>query len=135
MSQIATSAGIHVHGGPLTKKELKDEPHERHAVDRCRTAGRCLADGQQSQDFRAQREVAPHGSAAGRWLEDFSPGALKAIAVLEILGALGPILPAALNIAPVPTPLAALGVVSLFVGAVIMRLRSCASIVARGSQS
>jgi hypothetical protein len=62
-------------------------------------------------------------SAASRWVEDFSPGALKAIGALELLAAVGLILPAALDIAPVLVPLAASGAVSLFVGAVIMRLR------------
>jgi DoxX-like family len=61
--------------------------------------------------------------AASRWVEDFSPGALKAIAMVELLGAVGLILPAALDIAPVLVPVAASGVVLLFVGAVIMRLR------------
>jgi hypothetical protein len=61
--------------------------------------------------------------AAARWVEDFSPGALKAIGALELLAAAGLILPAALDIAPVLVPLAATGAVLLFVGAVIMRLR------------
>jgi hypothetical protein len=62
-------------------------------------------------------------SASSRWVEDFSPGALKAIAALELLAAVGLILPAALDIAPVLVPLAASGAVLLFVGAVITRLR------------
>jgi DoxX-like family len=61
--------------------------------------------------------------AASRWVEDFSPGALKAIGALELLAAAGLILPAALDIAPVLVPLAAVGVVLLMVGAVTMRLR------------
>ncbi len=61
--------------------------------------------------------------AATRWVENFSPGALKAISALELLAAAGLILPAALDIAPVLVPLAASGAVLLFVGAVIMRLR------------
>jgi len=61
--------------------------------------------------------------AATRWVEDFSPGALKAIGALELLAAAALILPAALDIAPVLVPLAATGAVLLFVGAVIMRLR------------
>ena len=60
--------------------------------------------------------------AASRWVEDFSPGALKAIGALELLAAAGMILPAALDIAPVLVPLAATGAVLLFVGAVITRL-------------
>jgi len=59
----------------------------------------------------------------GGWVEDFSPGALKAISTLEILGAVGLILPAVLGIAPVLVPLAATGAALLFAGAVIMRLR------------
>ena len=61
--------------------------------------------------------------AASRWVEDFSPGALKAIGALELLAAAGLILPAALDIAPVLVPLAATGAVLRFVGAVITRLR------------
>ena len=57
--------------------------------------------------------------AASRWVEDFSPGALKAIGALELLAAAGLILPAALDIAPVLVPLAAVGAVLLFVGAII----------------
>jgi hypothetical protein len=62
-------------------------------------------------------------SASSRWVEDFSPGALKAIGALELLAAAGLILPAALDIAPVLVPLTAVGAVLLFVGAVITRLR------------
>ncbi|MQA11785.1 MAG: DoxX family protein [Pseudonocardiaceae bacterium] len=61
--------------------------------------------------------------AASRWVEDFSPAALKTIGALELLAAVGLILPAALDIAPVLVPLAATGGVLLFVGAVITRLR------------
>jgi hypothetical protein len=62
------------------------------------------------------------GDAAG-WVESFNPGALKALGVLELAGAVGLILPAALDIAPVLTPLAAVGAMFLFAGAVIMRRR------------
>jgi hypothetical protein len=59
----------------------------------------------------------------GGWVEDFSAGAVKTIGVLEVLGAVGLILPAALGIAPVLTPLAALGLALLMAGAVFTRLR------------
>ena len=62
-------------------------------------------------------------SPFSRWVEDFSPGALKAIGVLELLAAAGLILPAALDIAPVLVPLAALGLVLLMAGATITRIR------------
>jgi len=35
------------------------------------------------------------------WVEGFRPGALKTISILEILGAVGLIMPAVLDIAPV----------------------------------
>ena len=62
-------------------------------------------------------------SASARWVEDFSDGAVKGIGALELLAAVGLIVPAALDIAPILVPLAATGAVLLFVGAVTMRLR------------
>jgi DoxX-like family len=59
----------------------------------------------------------------GGWAEDFSAGTFKAIGALEVLAAVGLVLPAALDIAPVLVPLAALGLVSIMAGAVITRLR------------
>src|ERR687892_222119 len=59
----------------------------------------------------------------GGWVEDFSAGTVKAIGALEFLAAVGLILPAALDIAPVLVPLAALGGALLMVGAIITRLR------------
>jgi uncharacterized membrane protein YphA (DoxX/SURF4 family) len=61
---------------------------------------------------------------AGKWVEDFSAGGVKAIGVIDVLAAVGLVLPAALDIAPVLVPLAAIGVVLLMVGAVITRLRN-----------
>ena len=43
------------------------------------------------------------------WVEDFSSGTVKLIAVLELLGAIGLILPALTGILPVLTPVAATG--------------------------
>ena len=59
----------------------------------------------------------------GGWVEDFSAGSVKAIGALEVLAAVGLVLPAATDIAPVLVPLAALGLVLIMVGAVITRLR------------
>ena len=70
-----------------------------------------------------KEKLAGMGGAASRWVDDFSPGALKAIGALEFLAAVGLIMPAALGIAPVLVPLAATGAVLLFAGAAIMRLR------------
>ncbi len=69
-----------------------------------------------------RERIAAMGHAA-EWVMDFSPGALRAIAALEFLAALGLILPAALDIAPVMVPVTATCVALLFVGAATMRLR------------
>jgi hypothetical protein len=55
--------------------------------------------------------------ASWGWAKDFSAGCVKAIGALEVLAALGLILPVALDIAPVLVPLAAVGLVVLMVGA------------------
>jgi hypothetical protein len=73
--------------------------------------------------FVPKEKLARMGGAAGRWVEDFSPGALKTIGAVELLAATGLILPAALGIAPVLVPLAATGAVLLFGGAAVTRLR------------
>jgi hypothetical protein len=57
------------------------------------------------------------------WVEDFSAGSIKAIGALEVLAAVGLILPAALDIAPVLVPLAAVGLVLLMVGGFITHVR------------
>ncbi|TDC95710.1 DoxX family protein [Actinomadura sp. 7K507] len=56
-------------------------------------------------------------------LEGFGDGTIKAVGVLEILAASGLVLPAALDIAPVLVPLAAVGVVSLMLCAAITHAR------------
>jgi hypothetical protein len=72
--------------------------------------------------FVPKEKMASMGTAT-RWVEDFSPGSLRAIGALEPLIAAGLVLPAVLGIAPVLVPLAASGAVLLFIGAVTMRLR------------
>jgi hypothetical protein len=59
----------------------------------------------------------------GGWADDFSVGSVKAMGVVEILAAVGLILPALLDIAPVLVPLAALGLVLYMAGATITRIR------------
>jgi uncharacterized membrane protein YphA (DoxX/SURF4 family) len=67
----------------------------------------------------------PKEKLAGQmgWVEDFSPGVIKLIGGLEVLAAVGLIVPAALDIVPVLVPLAAVGLVVLMVGAAITHLR------------
>ena len=62
-------------------------------------------------------------TSSAEWLEDFSAGSVKAIGALEVLAAVGLILPAVVDIAPVLVPLAALGLVLLMAGAAITRIR------------
>jgi hypothetical protein len=57
------------------------------------------------------------------WVEDFSAGTVKAIGAVEILGAVGLILPALLDIAPVLVPLAALSLGLIMIGAAIVEFR------------
>jgi uncharacterized membrane protein YphA (DoxX/SURF4 family) len=58
-----------------------------------------------------------------KWTEDFSAGTIKLIGTAEVLGAVGLILPAALDIAPVLVPLAATGLAVLMLGAAITHAR------------
>jgi len=55
------------------------------------------------------------------WVEDFSPGQVKAIGTLEIIGALGVLLLA--GIAPAVVPFAALGLGLIMVGAIVTHVR------------
>lgn len=57
------------------------------------------------------------------YAEDFSEGALTSIGILEILAALGLVLPGVLDIAPMLVPWAAVGLMVLMVGAFIVHVR------------
>ena len=70
----------------------------------------------------AKERIGTMSTSAG-WVEDFSAGSVRAIGILEVLGAVGLILPAVLDIAPVLVPLAAVGLVLIMIGAVITRIR------------
>lgn len=71
----------------------------------------------------APKERIAATGAAGRWVEDFGAGGVKAIGAVEVLAAVGLVLPAVLGIAPVFVPLAAVGLVLLMAGAAAVRLR------------
>lgn len=53
------------------------------------------------------------------WVDNFSPGTIKAIGALEVLAAIGLVLPPLLDVAPVLAPIAALGLVLMMLGAAI----------------
>jgi uncharacterized membrane protein YphA (DoxX/SURF4 family) len=57
------------------------------------------------------------------WVNDFTPSIIKVIGVVEILGAVGLIVPALTNLLPVLTPLAAGGLVLMMLGATATHLR------------
>ncbi|MFF4806324.1 DoxX family protein [Streptomyces sp. NPDC001351] len=57
------------------------------------------------------------------WVEDFSDTSVKLIGLLDVLAGLGLILPGATDIAPVLTPLAALGGIMLAGGGSVVHLR------------
>ena len=57
------------------------------------------------------------------WAEDFPPNVVKLIGALEVLAAIGLILPAVLGILPVLVPLAALGLVLMMIGAAVTHAR------------
>src|SRR3712207_2716944 len=69
---------------------------------------------------RSKEQLASSGMA---WVEDFSPAMVKLIGLLEVLAAIGLVLPPALDIAPVLAPVAALGLVLMMLGAAVVHVR------------
>ena len=58
-----------------------------------------------------------------KYVEDLSLTQVRMIGTLELLGALGLILPSLLNILPVLSPLAGVGLVIVMIGAMLTHLR------------
>ena len=69
---------------------------------------------------RPKEALAAFGLA---WTADTSAGAVKAIGAVEVLGSLGLILPLATGIAPVLTPIAAVGLALTMIGAITLHVR------------
>ncbi|GAA2875115.1 hypothetical protein Acy02nite_36310 [Actinoplanes cyaneus] len=57
------------------------------------------------------------------WAADFGDGQVKLIGLVEALGAIGLILPALLDVAPVLVPLAATGLAITMIGAIVVHVR------------
>jgi uncharacterized membrane protein YphA (DoxX/SURF4 family) len=57
------------------------------------------------------------------WMEDFSQPTVRIIGSLEVLGAIGIVVPSLTGIVPSLTPLAALGLVLTMIGAALTHLR------------
>ncbi len=68
---------------------------------------------------RSKEQLAPKMT----WVEDFSAGAIRLIGLSEILGGLGVVLPTATGILPFLTPVAAVGLTILMLGAVYTHVR------------
>ncbi len=62
-------------------------------------------------------------AASMGWVEDFSDSFVKFVGGVELLGALGLILPAVTDIAPILVPIAATGLAVAQTGAAIVHLR------------
>ncbi|MFB6887952.1 DoxX family protein [Kitasatospora sp. NPDC056327] len=61
--------------------------------------------------------------ATGTWAVNYPPAAIKAIGLLEILGAIGLVLPAAVGIAAGLVPVAATGLAVVMAGAAVVHGR------------
>lgn len=59
----------------------------------------------------------------GGWVNDFSTGFVKSLGTVEILGAIGLIVPAWVGIAPILVPLAATGLAIIMAGAAVVEYR------------
>ncbi len=57
------------------------------------------------------------------WAEDFTDTNIKLIGAVEVLGAIGLIVPWLTGIAPILTPLAAVGIALVMAGAVVVHVR------------
>jgi uncharacterized membrane protein YphA (DoxX/SURF4 family) len=57
------------------------------------------------------------------WANEFSASQIKLIGLAEVLGAIGLIVPQALGVLPVLTPIAAAGLAALMAGAAVTHLR------------
>jgi uncharacterized membrane protein YphA (DoxX/SURF4 family) len=57
------------------------------------------------------------------WVDDHSDTSVKLIGTAEVLGAIGLILPAVLDIAPILVPLAATGLAIIMAGAIVTHAR------------
>lgn len=63
------------------------------------------------------------GNGRMDWAEDISPTNMKIIGVLEVLAAIGLILPMSIGIYPFLTPWAAIGVILTMIGALSLHLK------------
>ena len=70
--------------------------------------------------FRSKDQLVASGFG---WAEDYSPSTIRLIGVAEILGAIGLVVPAAVHVAPILVPLAAVGLALVMIGAGVVHAR------------
>jgi putative oxidoreductase len=68
-------------------------------------------------------ELIAKGKGRMDWAEDISATNMKIIGLLEVLAAIGLILPMAIGFYPILTPLAAVGVILTMIGAISLHLK------------
>jgi hypothetical protein len=74
-----------------------------------------------TKTFMPKEKLEQHDGAA--WTRDVSPAFVKTLGVLELLAAIGLILPAVVDVAPVMVPVTAVCWVGLMIGAMITHAR------------
>ncbi len=73
--------------------------------------------------------VKEKGGGRMDWVDDVSAGNIKLIGIVEVLGALGLVLPQLTGILPWLTPLAAVGLALTMVGAAVLHVRRSEPVV------
>ena len=73
--------------------------------------------------MKVSQPMANLSKSMGSWVDDFGPRYVRLIGTLEILGAIGLIIPAVTHILPWLTPVAAIGLALTMIGAMILHGR------------
>ena len=73
--------------------------------------------------MKVSQPMANLSKSMGGWVDDFGPRYVRLIGTLEILGAIGLIIPAVTHILPWLTPVAAIGLALTMLGAIILHGR------------
>ena len=72
---------------------------------------------------KSKDELKASGGGRMDWVDDLSQGQVRTIGILEVLAAIGLILPSITGILPILTPLAAAGLVMTMIGAISLHFR------------
>ncbi len=78
---------------------------------------------------KSKDEIKEKGGKQMNWIDDVSDNTIKLIGIVEILAAIGLILPQLTGILPWLTPLAAVGLVLTMIGAMIVNMRNQITII------